>query len=270
MSKINNKTTNILNIIINKWEKSVKTFAETKGRKRIKGIKRDKGIKKCVLHKKLILVLYFHKIFILLWKIIMIMRKAFEPDGDYNNLMAFKKADAIYQCTYDFINRFISKSDRTFDQMLQAARSGKQNIAEGNVDGAASKISKMKLLGFASGSLAELKTDYIDYLKTRNLILWNEDDPKHKQTRYYCSHRNDSHYYREALQQRSDETCANILIILIFQCKFLVDSLIRSSKRDFVTSGGNRENLQKERKKYKASQHQAEEPEVEYGLDLPF
>ena len=207
--------------------------------------------------------------------IIQIMGKAFEPDGNHNNLMAFKKADAIYQCTYDFINRFLSRSDRTFDQMLQAARSGKQNIAEGNVDGAASQISKMKLLGFASGSLEELKTDYIDYLKTRKLVLWAEDDPRHKKTRNYCAHRNEAHYYRDALQQRGDETCANILIILIFQCKFLVDSLIRSSKHNFVTQGGTRENLYKERKEYKRnnehSTSQSHEPEIEYGnLELPF
>lgn len=199
------------------------------------------------------------------------MGKAFVPDGDYNNLMAFKKADTIYQCTFDFINRFVNKSDRTFDQMLQAARSGKQNIAEGNVDGAASKISKMKLLGFASGSLAELKTDYIDYLNTRNLVLWGEDDPRHQKTRQYCARRNEVHFYRKALMQRSDETCANILIILIFQCKFLVDSLIRSSKHNFVTKGGTRENLYKERKDYNDSSSQANESEVEYGnLELPF
>ena len=204
------------------------------------------------------------------------MGKAFEQDGDYNNLMAFKKANAIYLCTYDFINRFLSKRDRTYDQMLQAARSGKQNIAEGNVDSKSSKISKMKLLGYASGSLAELQLDYIDYLNTRKLTFWKEDDARHQMTRKYCALRNDAHHYREALLQRSDETCANILIILIFQCKFLVDSLIRSSKNSLITDGGTRENLNKERREYRnnnkeTDEHQANEPEIEYGdLELPY
>lgn len=94
------------------------------------------------------------------------------PKTSYRNLYAFRKAEAIYDLTYFFLQRHIPQSDRTYDQMLQAARSGKQNIAEGRYDAAASAEMEIRLDGVARGSLHELLNDYEDFMRTRNIPRW--------------------------------------------------------------------------------------------------
>lgn len=111
--------------------------------------------------------------------------------GGYHNLITFKKAECIYHITYHFAYRFLSNKDRTIDQMVQAARSGKQNIVEGSVDSATSKEMEIRLTNVARGSLQELLQDYRDYLGKKQLEEWAIDDERRQRTKRLCRQHND-------------------------------------------------------------------------------
>ncbi len=107
------------------------------------------------------------------------MSDTFLPQkGNYRNLIAFQKAECIYDITYYFANKFFQKGDRTIDQMIQAARSGRQNIAEGSAAASTSSETEIKLMNVARASLQELLLDYEDYLRVRNEVLWDLNDEK--------------------------------------------------------------------------------------------
>ena len=131
--------------------------------------------------------------------------------------------------------------------MTQAARSGRQNIAEGCTASTTSKETEIKLLNVAKASLQELLLDYEDYLRVRNLEKWDIHSEKGQQARYACSRHNDSAYYREAIKIRSDETICNIAITLICQTDVLLRRLIERAKSDFFASGGIREQMRRAR-----------------------
>ena len=169
-------------------------------------------------------------------------------DHNYRTLIAFQKAECIYDVTYYFAHRFIKTGDRTRDQMIKAARSGKQNIAEGNIDGITSREMELKLTNVNRASLHELLLDYEDYLRVRGLEKWNYYDPKCIKTRAFCKKHLDSAFYREKIKERSDETIANIAITLIHQCDVLIRGLIEWMKRDFKEKGGIKEEMYKARK----------------------
>jgi hypothetical protein len=176
------------------------------------------------------------------------MNTAFIPQqGFYRNLRVYRVAEIIYDITYIFTGRFLSKGDRTIDQMVQAARSGKQNIAEGSVAGSTSKETEIKLTNVAKASLQELLIDYEDYLRVRNLHQWSKNEEKALITRRICINNNDSAYFREAVHVRTDETVANIAIILIHQADVLLHRLIERQKSDFLKNGGIREQMTKAR-----------------------
>ena len=156
-------------------------------------------------------------------------------DNNYRTLKAFKKAECIYDVTYYFANKFLKSNDRTIDQMIQAARSGKQNLAEGNIDGITSREMELKLTNVNRASLHELLLDYEDYLRERDLKQWKY---------------NDSAIFREKIKERSDETVANIAITLIRQCDVLLKGLIEWKKRDFIKKGGIKEEMYKARKNW--------------------
>ena len=172
-------------------------------------------------------------------------------DNNYRTLKAFQKAECIYDVTYFFANKFLSRGDRTIDQMVQAARSGKQNLAEGNIDGVTSKEMEIKLTNVNRASLHELLLDYEDYLRVRGLEQWSYDDPRCVQTRAFCRKHLDSAVYREKIKERSDETIANIAITLIHQCDVLIRGLIEWQKRNFLENGGIKEEMYKARKAYR-------------------
>ena len=172
-------------------------------------------------------------------------------DNNYRTLKAFQKAECVYDVTYYFANKFLSKGDRTIDQMVQAARSGKQNLAEGNIDGVTSKEMEIKLTNVNRASLHELLLDYEDYLRVRGLEQWPYDDPRCVQTRAFCKKHLDSAVYREKIKDRSDETIANIAITLIHQCDVLIRGLIEWQKRNFLESGGIKEEMYRARKAYR-------------------
>ena len=181
----------------------------------------------------------------------MLQDDAFLPqDRSYRTLICFKKAECIYDITYYFAHTFLERGDRTIDQMVQAARSGKQNLAEGNIDGVTSKEMELKLTNVNRASLHELLLDYEDYLRVRGLEHWGPQDPRYRQTADFCRRHLDSTIYREKIQQRSDETIANIAITLIHQCDRLIVGLIEWLKDDFIKKGGIKEQMYQARKEW--------------------
>ncbi len=169
--------------------------------------------------------------------------KFLSTKGDYKTLIAYQKAECVYDVTYYFAHHFLECGDRTIDQMVQAARSGKQNIVEGNAAAATSTESELKLYNVARASLKELLTDYEDYLRVRGLAQWSMEDERHKRTRQICKEHNDSAYYRSVVETRSSETIANIAIILIHQTDRLLGLLFESRKQHFLQNGGIKEQM---------------------------
>ena len=167
--------------------------------------------------------------------------------GNYRNLIVYQKAECIYDITFYFAHKYLEKGDRTIDQMVQAARSCKQNIAEGSAASTTSKETELKLTNVGRASLQELLADYEDYLRVRELALWELNSAKAARTRAVCTKHNDSAYYREAVKLRSDETVANIAITLIHQTDAMLRKFIDRLKRDFMENGGLREEMYRAR-----------------------
>ncbi len=192
--------------------------------------------------------------------------------GNYKSLLSYQKSVIIYDCTYIFCKRFLSKFDRTVDQMVQAARSGKQNIIEGAKASVTSTETELKLTNVARASLEELLEDYHDFLRTRNLALWAKDSkeasyvrklssgkvksPKeHKSHEDHNSHDlSDVHLaFVDFLHSRPSDVCANIIICLINQCNYLLDRQIKRQEEDFTKQGGLREQMYNARLKARRS-----------------
>ena len=171
--------------------------------------------------------------------------------GNYRNLIVFQKAECIYDITYYFTHTHLSQGDRTIDQMVQAARSGRQNIAEGSAAGATSFETEIKLINVARASLQELLLDYEDYLRVRGLSQWPIDSEKAIKTRNVCVLHSDSAYYMEAIKKRSAETIANIAITLIHQADVLLRKLLEKLQADFVKTGGIKEQMYQARINYR-------------------
>lgn len=142
---------------------------------------------------------------------------------NWKNLWFYKKTVVLYQMTYVFTRRFLpAYGDRTVDQMVQAARSGKQNIVEGSADGVTSMEMELKLLNVARGSIQELLEDYEDYLPSHRLTKWTPQHPRYGQMLQYCREHNDLEDYEPFFEKWSDEEAANVAITL---CR-MVDKLI--------------------------------------------
>lgn len=174
--------------------------------------------------------------------------------GNYHGLIAYQKAECIYDITFYFAHTHLDKSDRTIDQMVQAARSGKQNIAEGSAASATSAETELKLINVARASLQELLVDYTDYLRVHALEQWAMDSEKARQARQVCSRHNDTAYYRTAIAERSAETIANIAITLIHQEDVLLRKLLQRLEDDFVRQGGIKERMYAARTGYRQEQ----------------
>ena len=170
------------------------------------------------------------------------------PRGDYQTLLSFQKAEVVYDITFRFAHKFLSKGDRTIDQMIQAARSGKQNISEGSEFSGTSKEIELKLANTARASLEELLKDYEDFLRVRNFPLWDKDS---KQARYVRRMGSKPHVtyedFREFVETRPPEVIANIAICLIHQANYLLDRLKRRLEQDFLKEGGLRERMARAR-----------------------
>jgi len=171
--------------------------------------------------------------------------------GGYRNLKSFQSTTIIYDLTVIFCEKYVTyksnKSYRMIDQMVQAARSGRQNIAEGSKASATSKKTEIKLLNVARASLEELLLDYEDFLRQKGLKLWEKDSPKANAVRAlaYKSDRS-CETYKSYLE--SPETAANCLICLINQANYLLDRQLASVEKEFLTKGGYTEKLFKARR----------------------
>lgn len=166
-----------------------------------------------------------------------------QPKTSYRKLYAFQKAEAIYDLTYFFLSGHIAKSDRTHDQMLQAARSGKQNIAEGRADAASSAEMEIRLYGVARGSLHELLNDYLDFMRTRRIAIWERQNPRLAKLQQVCKTRNDTAYYSELAPRLNDEELCNLIITLIYQTISMIGKIIDLVKQDFLSKGGIKEQM---------------------------
>ena len=168
--------------------------------------------------------------------------------GGYRNLLSYQRAEIIYDGTVYFVNRFFRRPDRTIDQMVQAARSGKQNIAEGCMASATSKESEIKLINVARASLEELKIDYEDFLRTHKLPIW---DKKHRLvTRFREINKTPNATYQtfeKAIENENPEICANVMICLINIATYLLAKQLQSLEKDFLENGGLRERMTKAR-----------------------
>lgn len=169
----------------------------------------------------------------------------------YRKLRVFQKAEAIYDLTYLFLQAHIAKSDRTYDQMLQAARSGKQNIVEGRTDAASSAEIEIKLFGVARGSLHELLNDYEDYMRTRNLSLWNQSHPRFANLLKTCREHNDTAFFTELAGRLTDEEFCNMMLTVIKQAISMLDKMIELIKVDFLKNGGIKEQMYNARVNYR-------------------
>ena len=165
----------------------------------------------------------------------------------YRNLIAYRKAVVIYDLTYHFCERFIAIGDRTKDQMIQAARSGKQNIVEGKAASLTSAETHLKLLGVARSSFQELLEDYIDYLRTRKLRLWESNSKEVEAMRNLGLTHKDSKFFLDLAETRNDEVIANMTIVLLYQEDVLLRKHIEKQIKHFVDEGGFRESLTKAR-----------------------
>ncbi len=170
--------------------------------------------------------------------------------GGYQNLLVYQLAITIFDLTVIFCNQYIDKKSRTHDQMVQAGRSGKQNIAEGSLE--KSLKSYIKLIGVSRGSFGELLEDYKDYLRQNNLSLWSKEDPKVNHIRSIRESSNLPNWanspnspYAQYLDK--PENFANLLVVLLYKENYLLDQLNRSLEDKFVKEGGYTENLFKKR-----------------------
>lgn len=166
------------------------------------------------------------------------------PHGGYEQLRCFHKSRIVYDGTVCFCERFVDRSSRTHDQMVQAARSGKQNIAEGSQASGTSKETELKLVNVARASLEELLEDYRDFLRNEASPSWDKNSREALFVRNLGRQDEGSYEnYRSFLETRSGPVCANILICLVHQTNFLLDSLIRRLEADFLREGGLRERM---------------------------
>ena len=172
--------------------------------------------------------------------------------GNYQELQSYKKAEIIYDFTFRFCERFLNRGDRTIDQMVQAARSGKQNIAEGSKASKTSTEMELKLTNVARASLEELLLDYHDYLRPRDHPFWDKDSPEALYVRKLGKRADESYEtYRTFMDTRPPEVIANIAICLIHQANYLLDRQIRRLEKDFLEKGGLRENMTRARLEYR-------------------
>ena len=158
--------------------------------------------------------------------------------GNYKKLISYQKTDVIYQITFFFCHKFLQKNDRTFDQMIQAARSGKQNIIEGSAASSTSAKTEIKLLNVAKASLQELQEDYEDFLKTRKFPQWSKESKEYEVMRRLGKEHSDAEYFMNLVSTRPAETIANMTLILHKHADYLLFKQLQRLSEDFIQSGG--------------------------------
>ena len=176
---------------------------------------------------------------------------------NWKNLWFYQKTVVLYQMTYVFTKRFLPLyGDRTVDQMLQAARSGKQNIVEGSADGVTSMEMELKLLNVARSSIQELLEDYEDYLPAHRLTKWTPRHPRYGQMLTYCREHNSIEDYEPFFEKWTDEEAANVAITLCRMVDKMMMTYQQKKEKEFITEGGIRERMTAARLGYRTNQRE--------------
>lgn len=176
---------------------------------------------------------------------------------NWKELWFFQKTVVLYQLTVAFTRRFLpSYGDRTVDQMVQAARSGKQNIVEGSADGVTSMELELKLLNVARSSIQELLEDYEDYLGSHRLVKWTQGHPRFDTMLTYCREHNQLADYEPFFERWTDEEAANIAITLCRMVDKMMLAYQKKKEEEFVTQGGIRERMTAARLGYRTNQQE--------------
>lgn len=178
------------------------------------------------------------------------------PHGGYAKLLSFQKAEIVYDATVYFCDRFLDKRDRTRDQMIQAARSGKQNIAEASQASGTSKETEIKLTNVARASLEELLTDYRDFMRTHGIAEWTLDHPYAQRLRDlnkipYAPYET----FRKGIEHPEPQVCANVIAGLIKVTNYLLDQQIKKQEQNFLKEGGLRERMTHARLEQREKKH---------------
>ena len=167
----------------------------------------------------------------------------------------YQKSEVLYHLTFTFCKRFLpTYGDRTVDQMIQAARSGKQNIIEGMEDGVASSEMQIKLLNVARASLQELREDYKDYIKSRNLQIWTKEHKRYKNMQTFCRNNNKIEQYQPYFEIWNNEEMSNIALTLAYMVDAMLNHYLITLEKDFVSKGGIKERMYKARTNYRQDQ----------------
>ena len=169
----------------------------------------------------------------------------------------YQKAEVLYHLTFVFCKRFLpAHGDRTVDQMVQAARSGKQNIIEGTEDGVTSTEMYVKLMNVARSSIQELREDYRDYLVSRNLVVWSDGHVRYEKMKKFCRYHNKIEDYQPFFERWSDEEMANIALTLCYMTDTLLNHHLISVEKEFVEQGGIKERMHAVRTGYRKQQYE--------------
>lgn len=183
--------------------------------------------------------------------------KVLAQQKNWNALYFYQKSDVIYQLSFAFCDRFIDLyKDRTRDQIIQAARSCKQNIVEGLADGVTSTEMQLKLLNVARASLKELREDYEDYIKSRHLRFFASGEPRYDAMLQYCRAHNALADYEPYFQRWTDEEMCNCALTLCHMIDHMMMTFLRRLEKDFVEKGGIKERMYRARTGYRQQQDQ--------------
>jgi len=167
-----------------------------------------------------------------------------DPHGGFRNLKSYQMSEIVCDATVLFCDRWVGRRSRTHDQMVQAARSGKQNIAEGSMASGTSKKFELRLVSVARASLEDLLLDYQDFLRQRNLTLWGKNHFQTQKIRRLAYARDRSYMtYKTYIESPAPEVAANTMLCLIHQTNFLLDQQLRQLEKQFLENGGFTEKL---------------------------
>ncbi len=181
------------------------------------------------------------------------------PHGGYQNLLTYQKALVVYDATLYFCNRFFDKRDRTVSQMVQAARSGKQNILEGSQASGTSKETEIKLTSVARASFEELLEDYRDFMRNRRIEEWTPDHRYARRLRQ-LNRTPGANYetFKKGIEHHDPVICSNVIVGLIKVTCYLLDQQLRRLEQDFLREGGLRERMTRARLAVRAKQQRGE------------
>ena len=176
--------------------------------------------------------------------------------ANWEGLFFYQKSNVLYQLTFVFTKRFLTRGDRTIDQMVQAARSGKQNIVEGSADGVTSMEMELKLLNVARSSIKELKEDYEDYITSRHLQRWEHGHERYDGMLKFCRKHNHIEDYQGFFEKWTDEELANIALTLCHMVDRMMTTYQKQQEETFVKEGGIKERMTAARLGYRTNQRE--------------